>query len=154
MRRVLFEKADEGAKTPTRGSEGAAGYDLYACFNTERESFPFSAIPIGKRKLIPTKIKMVIPEGFYGRIAPRSGLAYKHGINVLAGVIDSDYRGEVGVILHNTDTEFDYVVQHGDAVAQIIFEKCFQPEMYELLGMEYISEFDTGRGAHGFGSTG
>src|SRR4051812_8101141 len=85
------------AKTPTKGTIGAAGYDLYAA-----EAF---VIPPKKRQLIKTNLFMAIAVTHYGRIAPRSGLAYKNGIDVLAGVIDSDYRGNVGVILLNTDQD-------------------------------------------------
>lgn len=81
------------AKLPTRGSASAAGYDLYASENV--------TLPRGGRKVIATGISLAIPEGHYGRVAPRSGLASKHGIDTGAGVIDEDYRGLLGVLLFN-----------------------------------------------------
>ena len=90
---ISIKKLNELAIIPTRGSEHAAGHDLYA---TEE----YTLKPL-ERKLFKTGISMAITEGMYGRIAPRSGLAYKAGIDVMAGVIDEDYRGDVGVILIN-----------------------------------------------------
>ena len=91
--KVELKLLSEAAKTPTKGTNQAAGYDLYAAQNAEIDPL--------KRALIKTNISIAIPKGYYGRIAPRSGLAYKNGIDVMAGVIDSDYRGDVGVILYN-----------------------------------------------------
>lgn len=91
---------------------------------------------------------MSLPFGQYGRIAPRSGLAYKNGIDVLAGVIDADYRGDVGVILLNTG-DSDFIIKDGDRIAQIIIEKI---DMCELIVVEDLGITDRGEG--GFGSTG
>lgn len=85
------------AKLPVRGSAQAAGYDLFACED--------AVIPKGGRTVVQTGIHVALPEGHYGRVAPRSGLAVKHGIDVGAGVVDSDYRGLLGVVLFNFGSE-------------------------------------------------
>ena len=131
------------AKIPTRATSGAAGYDLYA------DNVDPILIPSQSRALIPTHLKMVIPCGLYGRIAPRSGLALKNGIDVLAGVIDSDYRNAIGVILYNSDKDKDFTVNFGDRIAQIIFETCHETEFQEVT-IEGTVTSRTG----GFGSTG
>ena len=100
-------------RLPTRGTEGAIGYDLYAAEGTE--------IPAGGWKSIPTDIRMEIPKGSYGRIASRSGNTLRHGLTVQAGVIDPDYRGDIGVILFNLSKESHRIVP-GMRIAQIIFE--------------------------------
>jgi dUTP pyrophosphatase len=92
---------------------------------------------------------MEIPDGYYGRIAPRSGWALKYGIDTLAGVIDSDYRGEVGVILYNTDKEIPFNIKMGDRIAQIVFEKYYTFQIQETEILEFSK-----RGTGGFGSTG
>lgn len=119
-----------------------AGADLY--------SVEEGTIGPGERKVVRTGISVSIPEGYYGRVAPRSGLAVKNGINVLAGVIDPGYRGEIMVVLHNTskEGEEDYQFQIGDRIAQLII----QP----YLAVEYEEgELDeTDRGQSGFGSSG
>ncbi|KAH8732631.1 dUTPase-like protein, partial [Phaeosphaeriaceae sp. PMI808] len=130
----------EHAKAPTKGSAYAAGHDLYSA----REL----TIPARGRALVPTDISISVPVGTYGRVAPRSGLAYKHGIDTLAGVIDADYRGPVGVILANlSDTDFE--VEVGDRVAQLIVEKIVMPDVVVVEKLE-----ESVRGAGGFGSTG
>lgn len=136
---ILFVKTDKSAQTPSKGTELSAGYDLYTI-----ESGYIDPL---QRKMIDTGIKMSIPEGYYGRIAPRSGLALKNGINIMAGVIDSDYRGNIKCILHNTDTNtFEYKV--GDRIAQIIIEKHYNVSFIETETLE-----NTKRNG-GFGSTG
>lgn len=132
------------AKVPTRGSSGAAGYDLYSL-----ETHPLQP---GERKTFKTGISIAIPQGYYGRIAPRSGLAVKHGIDVLAGVIDSDYRGEIMVALINLSSEPITlpIIKDGKetAIAQIIFEK------YNNVNFDVVDNLDTTfRGSGGFGST-
>ena len=132
------------AKIPTRGSSGAAGYDLY--------SLETHILQSGERKTFKTGISIAIPHGYYGRIAPRSGLAVKHGIDVLAGVIDSDYRGEIMVALINLspDPITLPIIKDGKetAVAQIIFEK------YNNVNFDVVDNLDTTfRGSSGFGST-
>ena len=94
---LLFEKISPNATVPTKGSIGSAGYDLYSAYEYD--------IPSKETSLILTDIRLVIPNEMYGRIAPRSGLALKHSIDVLAGVVDSDYRGNICVLLINHGTK-------------------------------------------------
>lgn len=138
---IPIKKLSDKATIPSQGSAEAAGYDLYAAENAVVYSL--------SRALIKTNISIAIPEGYYGRIAPRSGLAYKNGIDVLAGVIDSDYRGDIGVILFNTSTTNEFQVKAGDRIAQIIIEKCHNVhwDLEESLDQ-------TNREQKGFGSTG
>ena len=138
---INVKKLSENATIPTQGTAFAAGYDLYAAED--------SIIVCGSRKLVKTNVSMEITPGYYGRIAPRSGLAYKNGIDVLAGVIDSDYRGDIGVILYNTDKNIDFVVKKGDRIAQIIFEACYSATLNEVKNLD-----NTLRQSGGFGSTG
>jgi dUTP pyrophosphatase len=138
---IQIKKLSDKAKIPSQGSKYAAGYDLYAAEEV--------LVNTMGRKLVKTNISISIPEGYYGRIAPRSGLAYKNGIDVLAGVIDSDYRGDIGVILFNTDHNLDFEVNIGDRIAQIIIEKCHS------VNWETIETLDsTVRSEGGFGSSG
>ena len=95
-----------------------------------------------------TDLSIAIPKDTYARVAPRSGLAWKHFIDVGAGVVDYDYRGNVGVILFN-HSDVDFEVKHGDRVAQLILERIAPPEVLEVEDLD-----DTARGAGGFGSTG
>lgn len=128
------------AKMPTEGTEDSAGYDLYSV--EEVTIWP------GKRKTISTGLRLTCPAGTYMRIAPRSGLAHKNGIATMAGVIDRDYLGVVGVILRNTGEE-PFSVKSGDRIAQGIFER------YEKPGFEQVENLEkTDRGEGGFGSTG
>jgi dUTP pyrophosphatase len=138
---INIKKLSENATIPTQGTKFAAGYDLYAAED--------SAVVCGTRKLIKTNISMEITPGYYGRIAPRSGLAYKSGIDVLAGVIDSDYRGDIGVILYNTDKNIDFEIKKGDRIAQIIFEACYSATLNTVENLD-----NTLRQAGGYGSTG
>ncbi|KKY16925.1 putative dutpase [Diplodia seriata] len=137
---MQVELLSENAKAPTKGSAFAAGHDLYSAADT--------VIPARKWALVPTDIKISVPAGTYGRVAPRSGLAYKHGIDTLAGVIDADYRGPVGVLLANL-SDADFEVKKHDRIAQLVIEKCV---MADVAVVEKIE--DTVRGAGGFGSTG
>ncbi len=137
---IKVKKLHEQAKLPVRGSARAIGADL-CCVEA------FTLEPL-ERKLIPTGIAIEIHEGYYGRVAPRSGLAVKQGIDTLAGVIDSDYRGEVRVLLINFNNE-PVGFQAGERIAQLIIEKA------EAVDYEWAEELnDTARGAGGFGSTG
>lgn len=140
MASLLVKKLVNNAAIPSRGSEGAAGYDI--------SSVEDVVIPAMGRVAVSTGISIRVPDGTYGRIAPRSGLAYKYGIDVLAGVIDSDYTGEVKVILYNSG-ERDYIVKPGDRVAQLVLEQIVTPDVAVVLDMN-----DTARGSGGFGSTG
>lgn len=129
------------AKVPTKGSSAAAGYDIYA-------SQP-CVIPARGRGIAKTDISFTVPVGTYGRIAPRSGLAVKYGIQTGAGVVDRDYTGEVGVVLFNL-SDADFQINKGDRVAQLILEKIV--EAAEVVVVESLEQTD--RGAGGFGSTG
>lgn len=140
---LKFAKLTTNAFAPTRGSPLSAGYDLYAAYDAE--------VPVGHRVLVKTDLQISIPENTYGRVAPRSGLAYKKGIDVGAGVIDADYRGNVGVLLFNLDFMKNevFTVKKGDRIAQLVIERI---ELLELEELESLD--DTVRGAGGFGSTG
>ncbi|XP_068204422.1 deoxyuridine 5'-triphosphate nucleotidohydrolase-like [Palaemon carinicauda] len=141
LRHVLrFKKLTANAHHPVKGSKLAAGYDLQSAYD--------EVIPAEGKALIRTDLQIDLPEGCYGRIAPRSGLSWKHHIDVGAGVIDRDYRGNVGVVLFN-HSKTDYEVKKGDRVAQLVCEKILYPEIEEV---EEIG--DTERGEDGFGSTG
>ena len=129
------------AKSPL-GTIESAGYDLYSCENTTVKAKDRSMINIG--------ISISMPSDCYGRIAPRSGLAVKNGIQVLAGVIDSSYRGEIRVVLFNSSNK-DFKVEIGDRIAQIIFERIYTPTL-EVVGVDDLDE--TARGSGGFGSSG
>lgn len=142
---IKIKKVNPNAKTPTRGSDQAAGYDLYACLETENVT-----IDAHKTVKVPTGLSMAIPEGYFGAIFARSGLAAKQGLRPAncVGVIDSDYRGEFMVMLHN-DTDESKTVENGDRVAQLVVMP-FMPVDFE----ETDSLDETQRGAGGFGSTG
>ncbi|MCO5063717.1 MAG: dUTP diphosphatase [Rhizobiaceae bacterium] len=136
----------DGLALPAYETAGAAGMDLRAAVPEDR---PLLILP-GKRALVPTGLVMEIPDGFEGQIRPRSGLALKHGITCLntPGTIDSDYRGEVKVLLVNLGDE-DFAVTRGMRIAQIVFAAVARAIVSERdLGMA------TGRAAGGFGSTG
>ena len=112
---VYIKKIEESAIIPTRATDSDAGYDLYSTND--------GVVPARGRKVVSTGIAIAIPPGYYGRVAPRSGLAVKRGIDVLAGVVDSGYRGVVGVVLQNLSDE-DFPFKKGDRVAQLILEQC------------------------------
>ncbi|KAL8590688.1 hypothetical protein ACOMHN_062751 [Nucella lapillus] len=137
---LKFAKLSGEATTPTRGSGQAAGYDLYSAYDYK--------VPARGKIVAKTDIQIALPEGCYGRVAPRSGLAAKHFIDVGAGVIDQDYRGNVGVVLFNF-AEADFEVKKGDRIAQLICERIYIPQLEEVKVLE-----DTDRGEGGFGSTG
>uniref|UniRef100_A0A8C5WEA9 Deoxyuridine 5'-triphosphate nucleotidohydrolase n=1 Tax=Leptobrachium leishanense TaxID=445787 RepID=A0A8C5WEA9_9ANUR len=138
--RLSFAKLSEHAFTPTRGSARAAGYDLYSAYDY--------VIPPMDKAVVKTDIQICIPTGCYGRVAPRSGLAAKYFIDVGAGVIDEDYRGNVGVVMFNFGKE-PFVVTKGDRVAQLICERIVYPDLHEVKVLD-----GTERGDGGFGSTG
>ena len=140
--KINIKKLEEKATLPSRASEADAGYDLYSLKDSYARANP------GERILVKTGISVAIPQGYYGRIAPRSGLAYKHGIDVLAGVIDSGYRGEVGVVIINLGKE-SHLFEGGSRVAQLIIEKCHDVEWQECEDLD-----DSDRGEGGFGSSG
>ncbi|HVF66804.1 MAG TPA: dUTP diphosphatase [Pyrinomonadaceae bacterium] len=138
--RLLFKRLHPDASLPSRGSAGAAGLDLCA---VERVT-----IAPGARAAVRTGLAVAIPVGFYGRVAPRSGLAVRHGIDVLAGVVDSDYRGEILCALVNHGSE-PFEIEPGARVAQLVVEAIATPEPAWADDLE-----ETERGAGGFGSTG
>ncbi|OVA04039.1 DeoxyUTP pyrophosphatase [Macleaya cordata] len=137
---LKVKKLSEKAVTPSRASPLSAGYDLSSATETK--------VPARGKALIPTDLSIAIPKGTYARVAPRSGLAWKHSIDVGAGVIDADYRGPVGVILFN-HSDVDFEVKLGDRVAQLIIEKIMTPDVLEVEDLD-----STVRGSGGFGSTG
>jgi len=138
--KISVLKLHPDATLPTQGAPFDAGYDLTS---VEHKKIP----PMG-RAVVPTGISMEIPEGFYGRVAPRSGLAVKKGIDVLAGVIDSGYRNEIGVVLINLGGSL-VTLPAGTRIAQIIIEKCHEVEWNDV---EELGASNRGQG--GFGSTG
>ena len=138
---LSFKKLSEHASEPVRGSDGAAGFDLASAHDY--------VVKAKDKQLVMTDLSITVPSGCYGRIAPRSGLAVKHFIDVGAGVVDKDFRGNVGILLYNFGYE-DFEVRRGDRVAQLICEKIEYPQLRELRDMSA----DTQRGESGFGSTG
>lgn len=147
MSQLFIKRLSSNAVLPSRASFGAAGYDLSSAYN-------YTVKARGK-ELIKTDLCIIVPSGTYGRIAPRSGLAWKHSIDVGAGVIDSDYRGNLGVILFNhSDTDFQII--KGDRIAQLILEKI--NDAAQIVEMKEDEKNDivtsTVRGSQGFGSTG
>jgi|TARA_Y100000361_G_C11157584_1_gene345201 dUTP pyrophosphatase len=154
---VNYSQLNKEGKEPFQANESDAGYDL---FSTE-----YITIEPFQRRLVSTGISIEIPEGFYGRIAPRSGLACKKGIDVMAGVIDSGYRGEIKVLLINLNFEgynlkpnaFEAMfgsankidIKPGDRIAQLIIEKCYKVDWKKMKTLE-----NSERGQGGFGSSG
>ena len=141
---VDIKRLNDLARIPTRGSDDAAGFDLYAATNENIQILPHQTVKVG------TGIAVAIPQGYFGGIYARSGLATKKGLRPAncVGVVDADYRGEVIVALHN-DTENIQVVDAGDRIAQLII----QPYLDTLFN-EVDNLNDTERGTGGFGSTG
>jgi len=137
---LRFKQLDSRAVLPKRGSALAAGLDV--C------SIEDLTIRPRQRVMARTGLALAIPPGFYGRVAPRSGLAAKNGLDVLAGVIDSDYRGELCCLLYNTSDE-PINLPAGSKICQLIIEQIITPEA------AWANDLDeTARGAGGFGSTG
>ncbi len=137
---IKIKLLNEAAKIPTQ-SPGNAGCDLYASEDV--------VIPPLERRLVKTGISLEIPAGYYGHIADRSGMAYKNGGTCLAGVIDEGYRGEVGIVLFNSDKEIPINIKAGDRPAQIIFKKYAD---VNFLRRDELSE--SNRGEKGYGSSG
>lgn len=141
---INVKKLNDTAIVPTRGHEGDAGFDLYACLDE-----PIT-IGAGKTVKVPTGLSIAIPDGYFGAVFARSGLATKQGLRPAncVGVCDAPYRGEYIVALHN-DSDKDRVVNPKDRIAQLIIMP-FLTAQFNL-----VSELDeTERGAGGFGSTG
>jgi len=141
---LRIKKKEKGVKSPQYGSSGAAGMDLGAFLNEDITILPFG------RARIPTGLYFEIPQGFEAQIRPRSGLADKYGVTVLnaPGTIDSDYRGELEVILINMGNE-PFTVKNGDRIAQMVISPFMSATVSEV---ELLSE--STRGSGGFGSTG
>jgi dUTP pyrophosphatase len=137
---LRFKQLDSRAVLPTRGSALAAGLDVCSIEDLQ--------IDAQQRVMARTGLAVAIPPGFYGRIAPRSGLAAKKGLDVLAGVIDSDYRGEVCCLLYNTGDEL-IDLPAGSKICQLIVEQIITPDAAWATDLD-----ETARGAGGFGSTG
>lgn len=144
--RVFLEQTKEGKDLPIPKymSEQAAGMDLYACIDDE------IILKKSEIKLIPTGIKIALPKGYEAQIRPRSGLAYKYGITIVnsPGTIDSDYRGEIKIIMINFGKE-DFIIKHGERIAQMVINKI------EQINWEIVNTLEeTSRGEGGFGHTG
>ena len=137
---LRFMKLSENATTPLRGSRNAAGFDLFSAETKEISSQGHG--------IVKTDIAVMLPKGTYGRVAPRSGLAAKHFIDVGAGGVDYDYRGNVGVVLFNHHNK-PFQVNKGDRIAQFVIEKICTPKLVEVTELD-----NTERGAGGYGSTG
>lgn len=137
---LQVKRLDSHARLPTKGSEASAGWDLYCIESVD--------IPPGRQALLPTGLAFGIPAGWYGRIAPRSGIALAYAYNVHAGVIDADYTGEVKVALVNHG---DHTIEfrRDDRIAQMIVERCSQGELREVSDLS-----STDRGTGGMGSSG
>ena len=165
-RRICFKKLSEGAILPKYQTSGAAGFDLCAVVNKDNPCYcdeqmvslteatkvePMLYVRPGQRCIVPTGWAVAIPHGFEMQIRPRSGLAAKFGITVLnsPGTIDSDYRGEVCVILYNSTEHEPFIVKAGDRIAQAVLARVEQFAIIEALELD-----DTQRGTGGFGSTG
>ena len=142
---VPFCRIKPDAFVPKYQTSGSSGADLHACLGSD----PI-VIPQGGRSLIPTGLAMQVPFGWEGQIRPRSGLAYHNGVTVLnaPGTIDSDYRGEIMVLLVNFGN-FTYEVYHGDRIAQLVFAQVFQASLERA---DHL--VDTPRSSGGFGHTG
>lgn len=138
---LRVKRLSENAVLPIRGSGLAAGYDLASAEDI--------IVPARGKAIAKTDLAMAIPLGHYGRIAPRSGFSWKKHTDIGAGVIDADYRGNVGVVIFNHSNQ-DINVSQGDRVAQLIIEQISTPVVEDVEG----ELDDTDRGEGGFGSTG
>jgi dUTP pyrophosphatase len=132
---------NDNAYPPKRANEYAAGYDLYASENC--------IIDPHKHSIIKTGISIQLPPNTYGRIAPRSGFTVKKHSHIGAGVIDCDYRGEIGIVVFNLDSEEKIVIEKGNKIAQLIITPILTPDVTII---DILDESD--RGSGGFGSTG
>lgn len=129
------------ARKPVRSTEGAAGYDLYSAEKC--------TIAPGTRYLVPTDVKIQLPPNTFGHIAPRSGLALKHSIDIGAGIIDEDYRGTLGILMINHGTTA-FEVELGDKVGQLLIQYICHPDFKQVENFSSVTK----RGEGGFGSTG
>lgn len=142
--RVDFKKLNNLAKTPTRGSEWAAGYDLYAAIDQAVDIAPHSTVKVG------TGLSFALPHGTFAALVARSGIATKRGLRPAncVGICDSDYRGEYMVAVHNDSDEMQSV-EPGERIAQMVVLPSFQIDFIEVKDLS-----DTERGAGGFGDSG
>ena len=136
---IKTKRLTQTATIPTRGSEQAAGLDLYADVNF--------VVKAGTHAIIPTGVAVAIPDGYCGQVWPRSGVSVRYGVDVLAGVIDSDYTGEIKVVLQAGVHDFE--ISQGDRIAQLLIVPVSMLDCVEVDSLD-----DTERGACGFGSTG
>lgn len=141
---LSVKKLNPSAKLPAAGSEYAAGYDLCACLDSPVEILPQKTVKVG------TGLSIAVPQGYFGAVFARSGLAAKNGIRPAncVGVCDSDYRGEYIVALHN-DSDTVFTVHDGDRIAQLVILPYLTAEFHEVAELD-----ETERGSGGFGSTG
>lgn len=141
--RLRFRRLSEAARAPARAHDGDAGYDLHAAET--------AVIAPGDRASVGTGIALALPEGHAALVVPRSGLAARHGVALVnaPGLIDPGYRGEVRVLLLNTDRREPFRVEPGDRIAQLLVVPVEGPELEETDALD-----ETARGAGGFGSTG
>ena len=137
---VKIKKIHSDAITPVYSSEGAAGLDFFSIEDYDLKP--------GETYIVKTGIAMEIPEGYVGLVWDRSGLSSKNSIERLAGVIDDDYRGEIGIVLHNLSKK-EYPIKKGSKIAQMLIQK-----VEHVLIQEVEELSDTSRGIGGFGSTG
>ncbi|WP_409557764.1 dUTP diphosphatase [Aliiroseovarius sp. M344] len=150
---TIYVTRDEGSDPilplPSYETPGSAGADLRADLPGADRETGWTLAPM-ERRIVPTGLRVEIPEGFEMQIRPRSGLAAKHGVTLAnaPGTIDSDYRGPLGVILINLGAE-NFVVGHGDRIAQAVIAPVLQADYQQVDAL-----YDTTRGAGGFGSTG
>ena len=140
---VQIQRLDKGLPLPDYARPGDAGMDVYSTIDC--------SIAPGARAVIPTGIAIALPEGYVCLVHPRSGLAAKNGISIVntPGTIDSGYRGEIKVILINTDQSETFEIKRGDRIAQLVFQKFESARFYEVENLP-----ESQRGAGGFGSTG
>ena len=144
-KKIIFKKLHKDSIVPKKGSALAAGYDLF-CYSDK----DIIIESMGKSR-IPTGISVQLPHNTYGRVAPRSGLTWNKFLDVGAGVVDEDYRGEILVILFNFSKE-NVIIKNGDKIAQLIVERIMPTEEVVYEPDQELSE--TERGGKGFGSTG
>jgi len=137
--KIPHELTHDAARTPTRATDGSAGYDLYSC---ERV-----VLRPRERGVVHTGVRLAIPKGWCGQIWPRSGMAVRSGIDVLAGLVDSDFRGDVGVVLVNHGSD-NWECRAGDRIAQIVLVPHLEDSMVRVESLD-----STGRSG-GYGSTG
>jgi dUTP pyrophosphatase len=140
---VLIQRLDPGLPLPERAHPGDAGVDLFAAADVE--------LGAGQRAVVPTGIAIALPDGYAAFLHPRSGLASRHGVTIVnaPGTVDAGYRGEIRVILLNTDAETPVRFQRGDRIAQLVVQQVERPVFHEVERLP-----GSARGGGGFGSTG